>query len=182
MTVKVDKTPPIVSVTPERGPDANGWYNHAFGVAFGGADATSGAGAQSCTSARYAGPDNAAAVVSGSCTDVAGNVSVAFYQFHYDATAPTLFAVTSKTGNRVAEVSWRMSSDTAVVEVFRAPGLNGQGETAVYRGTETGFRDPRVVPGRNYEYRVDAVDQAANRAETKVQITATGALFSPLPG
>ena len=33
-----------------------------------------------------------------------------------------------------------------------------------------------------HEYRVAAVDQASNRAETKVEITATGALFSPLPG
>jgi len=75
-----------------------------------------------------------------------------------------------------------MSSDTAVVEVFRAPGLNGQGETALYRGTATGFRDSALVPGRKYDYRVAAVDQALNRAETRVVITATGALFSPLPG
>ena len=74
VTVKVDKTAPTVSVAPERGPDANGWYNHAFGVALVPADATS--GVQSCTSGRYAGPDSGAAVVSGSCTDVAGNVSV----------------------------------------------------------------------------------------------------------
>jgi len=180
-TFKIDKTAPAITSVAARGADANGWYNKPVTVTFSGTDATSGI-ASSCSSASYTGPDNGAALVAGTCRDNAGNVANGSFQLKYDATAPTLFAVTSKTGNRVAEVSWRMSSDTAVVEVFRAPGLNGQGETAVYRGTETGFRDPRVVPGRNYEYRVDAVDQAANRAETKVQITATGALFSPLPG
>ena len=179
-TIKLDKTPPAASGAPERGPDANGWYNRPVGITFSGADATSGLG--SCSSASYGGPDNAAVVVGGTCADKAGNVTTAAVALKYDGTAPTLFAVTSKSGNRLADVSWRMSSDTAVVEVFRAPGLNGQGETPVYRGTQTGFRDTRVVPGRRYEYRVDAVDQAANRAETKVQVTATGALFSPLPG
>jgi hypothetical protein len=169
-----------VSVAPERGADANGWYNHALGVTFNGADATS--GLSSCTSASYAGPDNGAASVSGSCSDVAGNVSIGSFPFRYDSTPPTLLAVSTKTGNRTAEVAWRMSSDTTVVEVFRSPGMNGQAETAVYRGTATGFRDTALVPGRKYEYRVSAIDAALNRMESKIQLTATGALFSPLPG
>jgi hypothetical protein len=179
-TLRVDKTAPAASATPSRAPDANGWYNHPVGVTFSGADATS--GLASCSSAGYGGPDNPAAVVGGTCTDNAGNVATAAVSLKYDATAPTLFAVTSKTGNRSADVSWRMSSDTALIEVIRAPGRNGQGETVVYRGTETGLRDTLLVPGRKYEYRVAAVDLASNRAETKVEITATGALFSPLPG
>jgi hypothetical protein len=180
LTVRLDKSAPAVSAAPERQPDANGWYNHPVGLAFNGADATSGLGG--CSSARYAGPDNGAALVSGFCSDVAGNTASASFPFRYDATPPGLFAVTTKTGNRSAEVSWRMSSDTAVVEVVRAPGRDGQGETVVYRGTATGFRDSGLLVGRKYEYRVVAVDQAANRVESKVQITATGALFSPLPG
>jgi hypothetical protein len=179
-TIKLDKSAPTVGGTPSRGPDANGWYNHPVGVSFSGADATS--GLASCSSAGYGGPDNPAAVVGGTCVDNAGNVATAAVSLKYDATPPTLLAVTTKTGNRNADISWRMSSDTTVVEVFRAPGLNGQGETAVYRGTETGFRDTALVPARKYEYRIAAVDQAANRSESKVQITATGALFSPLPG
>jgi hypothetical protein len=179
-TVKLDKTPPATSGTPARGPDANGWYNRPVGITFSGADATS--LVASCSSAGYGGPDNPAVVMGGTCVDNAGNVATAAVSFKYDATAPTLFAVTSKTGNRVADVAWRMSSDTSVVEVFRAPGRNGQGETAVYRGTGTVFHDTALVPGRKYEYRVAAVDQASNRAETTVHVTATGALFSPLPG
>jgi len=180
VTIKLDKTAPTVSVAPERGPDANGWYNHALGVTFMGADATS--GIASCTSGNYAGPDNGAASVSGSCSDVAGNVSIASFPLRYDSTPPTLLAVSTKTGNRSVEVAWRMSSDTTVVEVYRSPGRNGLGESAVYRGTETGFRDTALVPGRKYEYRVSAIDAAWNRMESKIQLTATGALFSPLPG
>jgi hypothetical protein len=180
ITVRIDKTAPAISVAPERGPDANGWYNHAVGVAFNGTDATS--GLQGCTSFRYAGPDSGAASVPGSCSDNAGNAAVASFPLRYDATPPTLFAVSAKTANRSAEIAWRMSSDTTVVEVFRAPGLNGQGETALYRGSETGFRDNALVPGRKYEYRVIGIDQAANRSENKIQVTGTGALFSPLPG
>src|SRR5204862_796912 len=41
-TIKIDKTPPSVTATPARVPDANGWYNHALSVSFGASDPTSG--------------------------------------------------------------------------------------------------------------------------------------------
>ncbi|MFL5944547.1 MAG: hypothetical protein ACJ74C_03780 [Gaiellaceae bacterium] len=179
-TFRVDKTPPAVAPALERQPDANGWYNQPVTVAFTATDATS--GVLGCGTVRYAGPDTAGASVAGTCTDRAGNGAGGSVAFKYDATPPTLFALTAKTANRTAEVSWRASADTAVVEVFRAPGRNAQGETAIYRGSETGLRDTGLVPGRKYEYRVAGVDQAANRVESKVDVTATGALFSPLPG
>jgi hypothetical protein len=178
-TFKVDKTAAVVSTALERQPDANGWYNRPFTVAFTGTDATS--GIESCTSVRYGGPDNLAAAVAGYCRDVAGNVTNASHSFKYDATAPTLFAVTKKPGNRSADVAWRKSTDTQLVEVMRAPGRKGQGESAVYRGSEAGFRDTGLVVGRKYEYRVIGVDEAANRAEQKLDLVATGALLSPAP-
>jgi hypothetical protein len=177
--IRLDKTAAVVSAVLERQPDANGWYNRPFTVTFTGTDATS--GIQSCTSVRYGGPDNAAAAVAGSCIDVAGNVTNASHSFKYDATAPTVFAVTKKPGNRSAKVAWRKSTDTQLVEVMRAPGRNGQGESAVYRGSEAGFRDTGLVVGRKYVYRVIGVDEAANRAEQKVDLVATGALLSPTP-
>lgn len=179
VTIKLDKTVPVVAPVAERLPDANGWYNRPVAVAFSGGDATS--GIASCSSLRYSGPDNAGASVVGSCSDNAGNVNGASFAFKYDATAPSLFAVTAKLGNRSAEVAWRKSSDTAVVEVLRAPGRNGQGESVVYRGTETGYLDTGLMVGRKYEYRVAGVDAAANRAEQKVDLIATGALLSPAP-
>jgi hypothetical protein len=178
--VKIDKTPPGITPVLERQADANGWYNRPLTVVFAGSDATS--QISLCTSGRYAGPDNAEALISGSCTDNAGNVTLSSFRFKYDATPPNLFSVTATHGNRSAQLSWLKSSDTKVVEVFRRPGRNGQGESGVYRGSATGVKDTGLVVGRKYEYRVIGVDEAANRAEKKLSLVATGALLSPTPG
>jgi hypothetical protein len=178
-TFKVDKTAPGVSTALERPADANGWYNHPLTVAWVGTDATS--GIESCASVRYAGPDNAAAIVSGLCRDLAGNTSGSSVTFKYDTTPPTVFGVITRLGNRLAEVSWRASADTRSVEVLRAPGRDGQGETVVYRGSATGYRDTGLTVGRKYEYRVTGIDDAANRSEHTINIVATGALLSPAP-
>ena len=180
VTIKVDKTPPSAAPVAGRPPDANGWYNHPVAVAFSGADATS--GLESCSSAQYAGPDNASATVAGSCRDLAGNSTPAAFRLKYDATAPTLFSVTAKRGNRSAQVAWRKSIDTAVVEILRAPGRGGAGESVVYRGSATVYRDKGLAVGRKYEYRVAGLDEAGNRAERKADVVATGPLLSPTPG
>jgi hypothetical protein len=179
-TFKIDKTVPTVGAAPDRNPDANGWYNHPVGVEFHGLDATS--GIQSCSTAGYSGPDSGAAAVAGSCSDVAGNSAATSFPLKYDATPPTISGLSATVGNRSADISWRRSSDAGLIEVVRAPGRDGQGETLVYAGSQSGFHDTGLAVGRKYEYRVMAVDGAANRAESKLELTATGALFSPLPG
>lgn len=179
--IKVDKTPPSVTAAADRAADANGWYNRPLTVTFGGSDLTSGLAGCSPPS-RYGGPDLASAAVAGTCNDVAGNVASSSLSFKYDATAPALFAVTARLGNRSAQVAWRKSTDTRIVEVSRAPGRAGQGETVVYRGSATGFRDTGLAVGHKYEYRVAGIDEAANRAERKLDIRATGPLLSPGPG
>ena len=90
LTIRVDKTRPVVTGgQPSRAADANGWYNHAVGVAFGGSDQTSGIAA--CTSTSYGGPDSGAASVQGTCTDRAGNVSAPYgYGLRYDASGPVI--------------------------------------------------------------------------------------------
>ncbi len=71
---KIDKDAPAVTASsPDRAPNGNGWYNGPVTVTFAGSDATS--GIASCTSAAYSGPDSGSASVSGTCTDVAGNIS-----------------------------------------------------------------------------------------------------------
>ena len=182
VTVRLDKTPPTVSGAAERGPNPTGWYTGALVVSFAGTDATSGVANGTCTSRPYAGPDTANAVVAGTCTDVAGNVGSSALSFKYDATPPSIFGLSATHGNRSAQLSWRKSSDTQLVEVFRTPGRNGQGESGIYRGSATGVKDDGLVIGRKYEYRVIAVDAAGNRAEQKLGLVATGALLSPTPG
>jgi hypothetical protein len=88
LTIKVDKTPPVVTGgQPARGADINGWYNGPVAISFRGTDRTS--GIEACTATTYGGPDSAAASVTGTCRDRAGNVSAPFgYGLRYDQTAP----------------------------------------------------------------------------------------------
>jgi hypothetical protein len=178
--IKVDRTPPAVSAAPDRSPDAGGWYNHAVVVSFGGTDATSGLG--SCSSATYAGPDNGAAQVSGTCTDVAGNVGSATLALAYDATPPQLLKLSSKPAKRGVVLKWSASADTQRVEVKRAPGKGVQSVAVVYAGTAKTFADKRLRVGKKYRYTVSAFDAAANQASLTIAITATGALLTPAPG
>jgi hypothetical protein len=84
---KIDKTPPEVTATPDRGSDENGWYNHALTVTYSGTDAIS--GLEGCDPAEsYSGPDSPSATLSGTCSDNAGNSASGSYAFKYDATAP----------------------------------------------------------------------------------------------
>jgi hypothetical protein len=89
--LKYDSTPPSVSPSAARAPDANGWYNHAVTVAFSGSDGIS--GVDSCTSASYGGPDASGASLSGSCSDKAGNSGSATFSLQYDGTQPTVTTV-----------------------------------------------------------------------------------------
>ncbi len=180
VTIKLDKTPPSATGSTERLPDANGWYNRPLTVAFSGTDATSGMGG--CTSAAYAGPDSAGTVVAGSCRDIAGNVTGAAVPLKYDATPPSVTDLRTTPGNRSTELTWRASADAQVVEVARSPGRNGQAETVLYQGSATTLRDAGLAVGRKYRYRVSVFDQALNRTDQSAVITATGALFGPLPG
>ena len=90
LKMKRDVTPPVVTGgTPARAADANGWYNHDVLLTFKGTDQTSGIAA--CTSTTYGGPDTAAASVTGTCTDNAGNASSPLpYGLKFDATGPEI--------------------------------------------------------------------------------------------
>jgi hypothetical protein len=89
--LKFDATAPVVSASPGRAADANGWYNHAVTIGWSGDDATS--GLAGCTPPlTYAGPDAASAAPSGICTDKAGNVAALAFPLRYDSTAPAVSA------------------------------------------------------------------------------------------
>jgi hypothetical protein len=92
LTVRLDKTPPVVTATPSRPPDSVGWYNHPFTVGWSGFDGVS--GVDSCsTPVGYGGPDTPAAEVAGGCTDTAGNTATLRFPFRYDSTPPTVTCV-----------------------------------------------------------------------------------------
>jgi hypothetical protein len=179
LSISVDKTAPTAQGVPSRPPDANGWYDKPVSIAFTGADATS--GLAGCSSTNYAGPDNGAAAVAGTCTDKAGNVGNATYRLAYDATPPTLGSLTVKHGNRTVLLGWKASADTKVVQITRSRASKGPGKV-VFRGTGDAFRDKGLRPGAQYQYVVSAFDVAANVASQALAVTATGRLISPVPG
>ena len=180
VTIKLDKTAPAVTAAAGRAADANGWYNHAVAVTFSGTDATS--GMASCVGGAYSGPDNPEASVAGNCQDLAGNVARATFSFKYDSTPPQVTAVSTKRGNRTAQFSWRASADTKRVEIARAPGRKGAGQSVVYTGDASSFRDAGLTAGRNYRYRITGFDEAQNRVDQTLTFTASGRLLTPAPG
>jgi hypothetical protein len=180
--VSIDKTVPAVHAVPSRPPDANGWYNHPVPVSFAGSDATSGLAASSCSSTTYSGPDNASAVVSGTCSDNAGNVGAATFPLHYDATPPTLGKVRVVHGNRTATLKWTASPDAALFRINRVPGVGHAHQTEVYRGAAAAFRDKGLRAGVKYRYTLTAFDAASNAAAESLKVMGTGALIRPLPG
>jgi large repetitive protein len=86
-SLKYDSTAPAFAPSPDRAPNANGWYRSPVTVGWNGTDATS--GVASCpNSTTYSGPDSAAAVPGAACTDRAGNSASTSFPLKYDSTAP----------------------------------------------------------------------------------------------
>lgn len=162
--IKIDGDPPTgVAANLSRGPDYNGWYNHPVGIVWSAQDATS--GIASCSSATYAGPDQAGATASGSCTDNAGNSASASSALNYDATAPVLgnVRVDSKTGSNLVHWASTSPSDTVVVQRW-ARGKDKQ-QAVLFRGNGAAFSDAKIAPGLEYNYAVQTVDQAGNASK-----------------
>ena len=101
-----DATGPIVTATPGRAPDSNGWYNHALARHLRGNRRHVGR-RDSCAPQTYSGPDDANASVSGSCRDRAGNTTVKVFGLSYDATGPVVTATPSVLPIRMAGTTMR---------------------------------------------------------------------------
>ena len=161
--IKIDADPPTsVTASFARGADFNGWFNHPVAVVWQGSDATSGIAA--CSAVTYGGPDQAAAGVSGGCTDNAGNLTPAPVSINYDATAPVLSkrSVDSRDGSDL--VRWTSSSPTDTAVVQRWP-RGGKAHPVVFRGAGGSFTDKNVEAGLEYMYAVQTFDQAGNASK-----------------
>jgi hypothetical protein len=175
--LKYDATPPSVSgETPDRQPDANGFYNHKLTVTFAGTDTTS--GIASCDTPSYDKPNDATASLSGRCTDNAGNQSApASFSFKYDSSPPKLSGLQVTSLDKAATLSWQASSDVAKVTVTRTGG--GKPDT-VYSGKRvTTVTDKKVRNGDRYAYVVTAYDAAGNAVVLKGLATPSASLLSP---
>src|SRR5690606_32219378 len=83
-------------LTPDRAPDAGGWYNAPVTFEATGTD-SGGSGIDECDEDEtYSGPDSATASVAMSCLDVAGNSTLQSATFKYDDTAPAITITPSR--------------------------------------------------------------------------------------
>ncbi len=182
LSLRVDQTPPVLGPpAPNRPPDAGGWFNRPVGIAWSGSDATS--GIAGCTSTTYAGPDDAAAAVSGTCTDRAGNVSAPrSTTLAYDATAPALDGVSATPAEAAVQLRWTASPDAVSVRVERSPGRAGAASSPVYEGTGNGVDDEGLQGNTRYTYTLTAVDAAGNARTATASAVPTGTLLAPAPG
>jgi hypothetical protein len=143
-------------------------------LTFAGSDATS--GVARCDQVAYSGPDGAQAGVTGGCTDKAGNVATTSVPIAYDANAPAL-TPKAASGDTVATLTWKTSSDTQSVVITRKPGPS----KPVYQGDAAKFEDRHVRNGTRYTYTLTATDEAGHTTTASAKARPTAQLISPRP-
>lgn len=177
---RFDATPPTgIAAAPARPPDHDGWYNHPLPVQWTGSDALSGIG--SCTSASYGSRAGGAAVLSGVCTDQAGNSSnpVAF-DLNYDETPPVFARLALTALDGTVALRWRVSGATHAT-VNRSPGIGGASTSMVYDGSAAAFADRKADNYVRYRYVVTVEDPAGNTLRRTAVATPKPRLFAPRP-
>jgi hypothetical protein len=173
--------PTIDSVTLDRPPDSDGWYNHPVRVTFHGSDG--GSGIDSCTDVSYSGPDTGGTTVNGTCTDKAGNrTGGTSPSFKYDSTPPTLSNLGVDWDDGSATLTWTASPDTKSIEIDRTPGPDGPDAGAVFKGLASSFEDKGLKNKVKYLYTISAFDDAGNKAVESVTIIPAAKLYSPARG
>jgi hypothetical protein len=178
-SLQYDASPPTVTAaTPDRQPDANGWYNHGLTVTYTGTDAASGIAA--CDAVAYAKPDDASASVSGRCRDNAGNASApAPFAFKFDSTPPKLTKLAVAAQSGTVGLTWTASPDVAAVKITRTR-AGAPAPVTLYSGKRiTGYTDKKVQNGSRYAYVVSAFDAAGNEAVGKAKADPSQALLAP---
>ncbi|HEX3979056.1 MAG TPA: hypothetical protein VHW96_22490 [Solirubrobacteraceae bacterium] len=180
--MRVETSIPTATATPDRPPDANGWYNHPVTVTLSGSAFS---GIASCTPAEsYGGAPTTLTALGGTCTDNAGKTASASFPLRYDASPPSLTA-SSQPADRLAGLSWHAAAGPAPlawVQVARRPGLDKVATSVLYTGTtDSSYQDHQVRNGTAYTYTITAVDQAGNVTQRTVKVTPGIRLLSPGP-
>jgi hypothetical protein len=179
--LNVETSSPTATATPDRPPDANGWYNHPVTVTLAG---TAFSGIAACTPAQtYGGPSSGSTSLAGSCTDNAGKTAAASFPFRYDATPPSL-TVATQPADGLAGLSWHAAAGPAPlawVRVARRPGLGKAASSVLYTGPDTSYQDHDVRNGTTYTYTITAADQAGNATQRTVKLKPGIRLLAPSP-
>lgn len=177
VVIRIDQTAPVVTGAPDRPPDFGGWFNHPLAVGFAATDVTS--GVASCTRSGYGGPDIFGATVTGTCTDVAGNVGTGTLAVAYDSTAPAPPKVDATPADNAVDLDWSLPAGAQQIQVTRL----GTAPALVFAGQGRGFVDKKLRNQSRYRYAVAAIDAAGNRAQTLVSAVPTASnLLMPARG
>ncbi len=164
---KIDATAPVVTGTPDRAPNINGWYKDPVLVTWSG-----GAGA-TCDPATNHATNGSAITLTGSCSDEAGNTAQGSLVVNYDATAPVITYVdrTPANGNgwnkTDVTVNWSCtdalsgatSPTTNVVKSAEAANQSAVGTCSDLAGnsasdTQTGISIDKTAPGITLDSRL----------------------------
>jgi hypothetical protein len=171
--VRRDASPPTVTGTADRRPDANGWYNRGVTVRFSGEDSAS--GIASCSSGGYSGPDTASASVSGGCTNGAGLTGGASVPIAYDATPPSVEAKPERQPdangwyNHAITIAFRGSDPVSGLESCAAPVLY-QGPDAPKASLSGTCRDKaaNTSPRAAFELKYDTKPPTLGRVRVEI--------------
>lgn len=85
-----DNTPPVVTATPDRDPNLNGWYNNDVTIHFSATDDLSGVDESTITPDVIVSTEGQDQLIEGYATDFAGNMGTGSIKLSIDKTAPTV--------------------------------------------------------------------------------------------
>jgi hypothetical protein len=192
--LNIDKTMPAIAGAPERGADANGWYNRPVEILWTCTDALSGIAACGPPTS-YSGPDTTSTVITGSATDNAGNTATGSVTLRFDDTPPKILLRMPKNGavyllRQKVLASYTCGDKLSGVDTCTGPQESGAGLHAAEASMLNGQHDIDGGKGReseparqkrgdpqppdlsrvdtsivgSKEFRVNAVDVAGNEA------------------
>ncbi|RHW43410.1 hypothetical protein D1B31_01755 [Neobacillus notoginsengisoli] len=151
-----DTTAPVVTATPDRAPNANGWYNQDVTVSFSAVDEEGGSGlVPESVSAPAPVSEDGIHTVTGTAKDKAGNEGSGSITIKLDKTAPTISGSADREAN---EHGWYNKDVTVTFEA--EDNLSG---VADYTRSV-----PLTEEGKDQSARGTAVDNAGNSSSTEV--------------
>ena len=176
--LRYDETAPLVAgASPERSPNAAGWFNRPVRFDVAGIDAT--AGIADCPAVTYGGADSATASFTGTCRDQAGNTASRTFGLKYDSTPPPILGLEATIGDRRVAVEWTTTADAESLEIARTPGRGSEPTSVVFRGPGERFVDRTVRNGVRYVYELRLGDAAGNGGSRTVSAVPGYRLVSP---
>jgi hypothetical protein len=142
VTLKIDKTPPVITANVSPQPNANGWNTSLVTVTFQCSD--SGSGIVSCPGPQTVSTEGANQLVSGTATDAAGNTSSASATISLETSSPRITVTGAPPANGAGwnntDVTVSFLCTPAVAPITSCPGqqvVTTEGANQSFPGTVT---------------------------------------------